>query len=138
METLLTNSFEIKERAKKAREKLISNGYIYSEVYGWEKPEILEKFGLNPNMKGVPGKEINQYSLNEKKVKEKDAWGKETGKIIIEKQKFENEDRKIIAIEDNYIKYYLWKKEEEMKRVRQNIAQKENQTPIENVKMFGY
>jgi hypothetical protein len=138
METLLSNFIEIKKRAKNAREKLISDGYIYSDIYGWEKPEILEKYGLNPNMKGIPAKETNQYNLTEKKIKEKDAWGKETGKIIIEKQKIENQDRKIIVIDNNFINYYLTKKEEELKRVKQNIAKKENEIPIEDRKIFGY
>lgn len=47
--------------AKTCREQLIAQGFVYNEVYGWEKPEVLESFGLNPNMKGVPFSHQKQW-----------------------------------------------------------------------------
>lgn len=120
MEELLTNTTLIKIRAKKARESLMSKGYIYNEVYGWERPKILERFGLDPNMTAIPSKRINDYELLETKVKEKDPWGKETGRVVVNYQKIENPNRKIDVIADNWINYYEWKKEEERKRVEEN------------------
>jgi hypothetical protein len=39
---------------KQSEEWLIANGYIYNEVFGWETMAIIERFNLNPEMKGVP------------------------------------------------------------------------------------
>ena len=38
----------------KSEEWLIEHGYIYNKIFGWERTEIIERFKLNPEMKGVP------------------------------------------------------------------------------------
>lgn len=40
--------------SEKASNRLIERGYIYSPVFGWEKPETLTSFQLDPNMEGIP------------------------------------------------------------------------------------
>lgn len=52
--SLIIKNFGVKKAAKHAKEILISQGYVYNDVYGWEKPELIESFGLDPNMTGVP------------------------------------------------------------------------------------
>lgn len=53
MEKITLKNLKTK-RPKECEEWLVSNGYIYNKTFGWETIETIEKFNLNPNMKGVP------------------------------------------------------------------------------------
>jgi len=52
------------EVAKKAKNRLIESGYIYNEVFGWEKPLTIESFQLDPNMTAIPSETIFDKDLN--------------------------------------------------------------------------
>lgn len=55
LKELLIEAKKQNKRIKEVSENwLIEQGYIKTEAYGWEKPEILEKFNLNLNCKGIP------------------------------------------------------------------------------------
>ena len=85
MEKLLKTGQTIKAFAEECRQQLISQGFIFNENYGWEKPEILEKFGLNPNMTGIPAILYDEMEYKERVVEKKDAYGKKTGEKWVEK-----------------------------------------------------
>ena len=40
--------------SEKASNRLIERGYIYNPVFGWEKPETITSFQLDPNMEAIP------------------------------------------------------------------------------------
>lgn len=84
MEKLLKNGKTIQQFAEECRQQLISQGFIFNENYGWEKPEILEKFGLNPNMRGIPSVLCDEMEYKEKITEKRDAYGKKTGEKIVE------------------------------------------------------
>lgn len=52
---------------------LISKGYVHNEVFGWEKIKILEKFGINPNCKGI-GAEKYEDEKGKKKIGVSQNW----------------------------------------------------------------
>lgn len=49
--------------SEKASNRLIERGYIYNEVFGWEKPETLTSFQLDPNMTAIPSETIFDNDL---------------------------------------------------------------------------
>ena len=66
----------IKEYAKKCCDNLIESGYIYNKVFGWETMAVIERFGLNPEMKGVPcSLQFKWKEAEEEKQKVTDAFG---------------------------------------------------------------
>jgi len=40
--------------SEKASNRLIERGYIYNPVFGWERPETITSFQLDPNMEAIP------------------------------------------------------------------------------------
>jgi hypothetical protein len=71
------------EKMKEVNEKiLLERGYIHNDVYGWEKPEALERYGLNPNMIGVPCKYIEDIEEETKWDDERDDRGNKTGRKV--------------------------------------------------------
>ena len=99
----------IKEASEWARNWLIENGYIYNPTYGWEIPENLERFGLNPNMNGVPVEECDETNSKEVKYAKKDAYGAKTGEYGIKYEKVVT-GRKVLKPTQNWIDYINWKK----------------------------
>ena len=98
------------EIAMACRNKLIMNGYIYSEAFGWEKPEILERFGLNPNEKSISSQLYDGYDYENKKSAEYDNYGKKTGNNNVIRVKIKT-DQKYLACSQNYIAYKKYKEE---------------------------
>ena len=71
---------------QKCRERLISNGYVYTGAFGWEKPETLEAFELNPNnLENVHAYFKPEMEAEEKRVPEKDEFGNKTGNWVYKK-----------------------------------------------------
>jgi hypothetical protein len=72
---------------KACEERLIERGYIWTEVTGWEKPELLESFGLNPNelQNGIPAYLKPEMDVEEKRGKKRDEFGNSTGDFIEKK-----------------------------------------------------
>lgn len=54
LKEIFNQSGSIQEMAEKAKNRLIENRYIFNPVFGWEKPETLEAFQLDPNMEAIP------------------------------------------------------------------------------------
>jgi len=68
---------------------LIEKGYVKNKCFGWEKLEVLKRFNLDPNMKGVPAHQIEEIDK-----------GKPTGK-------------KIWIANQNWMNYITYKKQQE-------------------------
>ena len=99
-----------------AREKLIEKGYVHNEVYGWEKPEILEMFGLNPNMNGVPTEAYFRTEVIEEKKDTRDAFGKKTGdRQVI--RKIVNTNQVYFGPSQKFLNYKNYKKSIDEKKL---------------------
>ena len=115
----------IKAVAKTCRDDLISKGFVYNPIYGWEKPEVLESFGLDPNMKGVPFS--YQKSWVQTKNAGKDKFGNRIkaddngGKWVRSDNKFEWYPTQ------NWLLYYKSK----IEKNKRDIAEKLNTPPLE-------
>ena len=98
----------IKAMAKQCEEKLIANGYIYNEIFGWEHMSIIEKFKLDPNMRGVPS------SLQPKWVLTKDGKDEYGNKIKSEEQDnwVRSDTLKAKYPNDNWLDYMDYKKQQ--------------------------
>lgn len=90
----------LKELNKKAKQlgvkfgdycqgEMINKGYVWNDCFGWEKPEVLKQFNLDPDMEAIPSKRFED----------------------------ENGKKKNVA-SDNYLNYIKWKKEQDEKRMR--------------------
>lgn len=83
---------------------LLEKGYIYNDVYGWEKPEVLESFGLNPNMIGVPCEYVDAIEEKTVWVDEKDNFGNKTGRKVAKfEQKLTGKTRLVVT--KNWLEY---------------------------------
>lgn len=96
------------EKMKEGNEKiLLEKGYIHNDTYGWEKPEILERFGLNPNMIGVPCGYIEDVEEETKWEDERDDRGNKTGRKVPKFVKKITGKRKLVVCQEwlNYENY---------------------------------
>ena len=48
LKELFNESGSFADMAEKAKNRLIERGYIYNPVFGWEKPETITSFQLDP------------------------------------------------------------------------------------------
>lgn len=119
-----------KLRANEYHNWLVDNGYIYNEVTGLEKIEVLERFKLNPEMKTVPTQLYQDYEIKQQKITERDILGKKTGEKIVE-QKIYKETYHIGASE-NFLAYFNWKKNKNL----QDIAQAEQMNSLINSNLW--
>jgi hypothetical protein len=117
-------------RADQYHNWLIDNGYIYNEVTGWEKIEVLERFKLNPEMKKIPTQTYQDYEVKQQKITERDLLGKKTGERIIE-QKIKKETT-FTAPSENFLAYFNWKKNKNL----QDIAQAEQMNSLINSNLW--
>jgi hypothetical protein len=86
----------------------LEHGYIYNELYGWEKPEILERFGLEPNMTGVPCRYSDDVVEETKWEDERDDRGNKTGRKVARfTSKFSG--KKKLVIDQNWLNYQDFK-----------------------------
>lgn len=77
---------------------LIERGLVYSDIFGWEKPEVLESFGLNPNMAGVPCEYVDAVDEKTVWVDERDNFGNKTGRKVAKfEQKLSGKTRLVIS-----------------------------------------
>ena len=92
---------------------LIEKGYVKNECFGWEKLEVLKRFNLDPNMKGVPAHQIDEVDREIILIDEKDPFtNKKTGRKInqyVEKPT----GKKIWVATKNYLDYLTYKKQQE-------------------------
>lgn len=86
---------------------LVENGNVYNDNFGWEKLEVLKKFNLNPDMKALPSKIIDDITYKESKKAVKDDYGKNTGEYKMERLPVSTGKTLIVASDDwnNYIDY---------------------------------
>ncbi len=90
---------------------LIEQGYIKNDCFGWEKLEVLERFGLDPNMKAIPSKLIDEVDYKETKKSETDSFGNKTGEFRIERMSFKT-GKKILVASDEWLNYMRFKREQ--------------------------
>jgi len=129
---------EILEKSKKnnitVREEsenwLIEHGYIYTEVFGWEKPEYLEMFNLNPNSRGIPCVQVEEIEYRENKYVKKDVYGNKTGECEIKKTPIKT-GRMVYAPKENYLSYREFKKDLFEKNEKLKFARLINTPPME-------
>lgn len=119
----------IKAMGDYCTQKLINQGKVYNEVYGWEYPEVLESFGLNPNMKGVPAVLDYTYEAADSgKEAERDEWGNKTGYY---KKKLIKSREKDWVIAPEWLEYKKYKKDEREKWEKEKYARKINTPPMD-------
>lgn len=101
---------EIKDVSKNSEDWFFEHGYVYSKAYGWEKPEYLERFGLNPNDECLPGQWHKEYETKTKRTLKRDFFGK---KINEEEQAMEKiwTGRYVWGIKENYMAFKKWKED---------------------------
>ena len=110
------------ERAESCRAWLIARGYIYNEIFGWEKIDVLESFNLNPNMSGVPCEMKGRWKEVKISKKETDEFGVRTGEKIEMTDWKRSETELEQQITQNWMDYKKFKKE----RNEQRLAAKNN------------
>ena len=131
-EILTKNSLSknnLKEFGNYCAEWLIEHGYIHSEVFGWERMEIIEQFKLDPELKGIPAvyrKEID-YKDTIKNIK--DEFGKSTGEKQIVRTPYET-GKMILGPADNYMAYLQFKKDRWAKYDAEDYAKRINTPPV--------
>lgn len=99
----------IRERADYSEKWLIEHGYIYTEAFGWEKPEYLERFGLNPNANAIPGQYYEDFDIKETKQAKTDFYGNKTGEYEIKVEKIPN-GKHFLGASQNYLNFRDWKR----------------------------
>ncbi len=111
----------LRDVGKKCREKLIKSNYIWNEPTGWEKPEILEAFGLNPNdLNEIPARYVTELDPISKDVPAKDEFGNKTGGI--KQAKYYVGTGKTIKIPTvNWLAYKRWKSQYKYKLAPQTM-----------------
>lgn len=134
LKELLEKASKQNKRIKEVSEDwFIERGYIKTEAFGWERMEILERFGLNPNAKGVPHELIDGTEYK------KDGYKKKVfGNFNQEEETtghFVKTGKKEWAPTQNYLLYRQFKKQEYENYLKQKFAQGVNTPPIE---LFGY
>jgi hypothetical protein len=102
---------------KEAKEWLITNGYVYNEVYGWEKPETIERFGLDTNMDGVPYRLVPEYELQEHKEAVKDNVGRKTGEWEIKQLRIDKVGKFMKVISKEWLNFIEFKKQRDLEWV---------------------
>ena len=107
----------IKEMGKFCEARNIKKGFVFNPVYGWEKPEILKSFGLNPNMDGIPSRWYKECEIKETRIAKKDDYGRKTGEYEIKKEKIDT-GRWQLGASENWLVYYNWK----TSKLKQQIA----------------
>lgn len=100
----------MKERADNSEIWLIEHGYILTDAFGWEKPEYLERFGLNPNAKAIPGQYYEDFDTKDTKSAKTDIYGNRTGEYEIKTEKIPN-GKHFLGASQNYLDFRKWKKE---------------------------
>ena len=111
------------------QEDLIANGYIYSPVFGWERMEIIEQFGLKPDLEGVPAVLRPETDYKEVMVSDRDENGKPTGEKKVIRKWFET-GKKVWGAADNYLAYLQFKKDRWAKYDAEEYAKKINTPQI--------
>jgi len=91
---------------------LIENGYVKNPCFGWEKLEVLKRFGLNPDMEAIPTKLVDENDYKEIKKSVVDEFGNKTGEFKLERMSFKT-GKKTLAVADNFLNYLRWKKQQE-------------------------
>jgi len=124
----MTNE-NIKQYAENSSNTLIENGYVYNEIFGWEKPEIIESFGLNVNMSGVPCVLRDEVEYKEEVVYIKDSFGNKTGEKMAKKYPL-NTGKKVLGVSDNYLAYLQFKRDSWAKYDAEEYAKKINTPPL--------
>ena len=104
----------VKSFANDCERQLIEAGFVYSDWYGWEKPENLLRFGINPNGTGVPAMQYEETDYKEKFAQGKDRFGKPTGEKIVEKIPY-NTGKLVWGVTQGWLDYKKWKEDEEKK-----------------------
>ena len=107
--------------------KLIAKGYIYNEVFGWEKIDIINRFDLDPNMTGIP------CSFQAEWIKGKNRSRKDNRGNTIQAQAGEwirSETKKKLYPIDNWFAYMIFKK----KRNIGNVVVANN---MDNIVAYG-
>lgn len=105
---LMSESKDYKQLAEITKQKMLERGFVYSEAYGWEKPEILERFGLDPNMTAIPGQIYDDLDYKEVTTEEKDAYGRKTGNKFVEKVPFKT-GKKVWCESERWLAYQIYK-----------------------------
>lgn len=114
---------------QQAREKLIKAGFVYNEVIGWEKIEIINRFGLDPDMKAIPvDGMIEEVDYKEEKKAIKDVFGKNTGEYEVYRVPIKT-GKLIPRISDNFLAYKQYKKDQDKKSFAENI----NKPPMSKI-----
>ena len=111
----------IKEVGKSCFDWLVEHGYLYSELLGWEKAEVYERFNLSPNITAVPCYYTDETDYKEKRMPITDEYGKRTGEYQMVKHQFFT-GKKVLAINENYLNYMRWKKEKDINFIKQQMA----------------
>lgn len=60
--------------AEKAKQRFIEKEYVYSEAYGWENPDVLKFYELDPNMVAIPCREHEDPERKIKIMVATDKW----------------------------------------------------------------
>ena len=102
----------IKPFAENCEGQLLEAGLVYSDWYGWEKPENLLRFGIDPNGTGVPAMQYEETEYKEKFAQGRDQFGKPTGEKIVEKITY-NTGKLVWGVTQGWIDYQNWKDQEE-------------------------
>jgi hypothetical protein len=131
-EILTKNSLSknnLKEFGQTCREWLIEHGYIYSEVFGWERMEIIEQFKLDPELKGVPSVLCDDMDYKEVMEYEKDAYGQRTGEKVVKRKWFKT-GKQYWGAAENYLAYMQFKRDRWAKYDAEDYAKKVNTPPM--------
>ena len=118
----------LKAFGNSCREDLIANGYVYNICFGWEKIEIIESFGLNANMPGVPFVKDFEVDCKERVVNEKDEFGNKTGNKEVKRIWYKT-NKVIWRPNDNWLAYMQFKKDRWAKYDAEEYARKINTPP---------
>jgi len=100
---------------------LIEKGYVKNDVFGWEKIEILEKFNLDPDMKVIPSKRVDEVNHKDSKKAVKDNFGKNTGEYKIERLPVST-GKTLLVASDNWNDYINYKRQ----LFKQELAKEQN------------
>lgn len=117
----------LKEFGNACARDLTEKGYIHNEIFGWEKKEIIESFGLDPNMQGVP------HTLQPKWVEKKINYTTDNYGNKIKTEPKTNwvpsqTEKKWYPVK-NWLEYQNYKKDKYVEEDRKNYAQQINTPP---------
>lgn len=116
-------------KANEAEESLMERGYIFTELFGWELPENITRWGFTIEealtLKGIPCKEDLVEETGSRSVPETDSHGNKTGRYI--QETYSTGTKMGIVIDQRWILYCIWKKQRLMKQ----LAEKYNGVDID-------